>query len=61
MNFVSHGKITHEVGAPCETCEEAQRIFEEDVKNGKVSKLIGISQSFLMKLIFGKKKNEHSV
>jgi hypothetical protein len=39
--FVTHGRVTHEVGDECKVCEEAERVFLRDLKNGEVERLIG--------------------
>jgi len=38
--FVSHGRVTHPLGAKCKFCERVEREFDRDLKSGKVAREI---------------------
>jgi len=38
--FVSHGMVTHLIEAKCKFCEKVQKEFEQDLKSGKVAKIL---------------------
>ena len=38
--FVSHGRVTHKIGAKCKFCEKVQREFEKDLASGKVDRML---------------------
>ena len=38
--LISHGGITHSIGEPCEECDRMKKQFEEDLKSGKVERIL---------------------
>jgi len=38
--FISHGMVTHPIGAKCKFCDKVQKEFEQDLKSGKVAKML---------------------
>ena len=38
--FVSHGMVTHPIEAKCKFCEKVQKEFEQDLKSGKVARIL---------------------
>ena len=39
--MISHGRITHPIGAKCKVCAGINKEFKEAKKSGKLCKLIG--------------------
>lgn len=39
--YITHGAVSHPLNKPCEECKEIEAKFEEDMKNGKLEKILG--------------------
>lgn len=38
--FVSHGRVTHPLGAKCRFCEKVQKEYEKALKDGTIDKIL---------------------